>query len=345
MRLVSATASIFIDAPKEKVWEVLADDFAGIGKWASNVSHSQGFGPQIGGSPYNIRACEITAAGFDDTKEEILEYNADDFVLKYELSDGLPGFVKDALNTWTLEEQNGGTLLSGHTTMQATGVMGFMMNGLMKGATRKALENMCRELKYYVETGEPHPDKVAATEKEAKQHKKMRDKVISFTVSQEIAAPVDRVWQVIGEDFADVSNSHPKSPKSEWLLDYSEPQVGARRIMYMSANEKKYFIDKIAEWDPENYHLTIEVVDKKGYPINVEHTWVNMDAESLDANRTRLQIRFNYLTKPTFLKRLAKANLKKQFQEYIQAIDYHVMTGEIVTNENWKQIRKNYQAK
>lgn len=340
---VVATAETVINAPIKEVWTVLAEDWAGIGKWSSGVSHSQGFGEPIGGSAYSIRACEITAAGFDDTKEEILEFDSDNHMIKYVLADGLPGFVKDAINVWTLEETNEGTLIKGKTTMRATGIMGGMMKGIMKGATRKALASMARELKHYVETGELHPDKIASNEKIAKKDARMRKKVVSVEVEHEIDASADKVWEIIGEGFADIADSNPDCPHSEWAEGFDKAEAGAKRIMYMTdSREKKYFVDEIAKYDPENRHITIEVVNKKGFPLNVEYTWVNMDAVKISENKTLLKIRFNYLTKPRFLKGFAKGGMRKAFQKYAYGIDYHAETGEVVTEEKWKEIKHLY---
>lgn len=340
---VVATAETVIKAPIKDVWAILAEDWAGIGKWSSGVSHSQGFGEPIGGSDYTIRACEITAAGFDDTKEEILEYDAQNHLIRYELADGLPGFVKDAINVWTLEETSEGTLIKGKTTMRATGLMGFMMKGIMKSATRKALESMARELKHYVETGALHPDKIESNGKVAKKDAKMRKKVVVVEVEHEIDASADKVWEIIGEGFADIANSNPDCPHSEWAEGFDTAEVGAKRIMYMTdSREKKYFVDEIVKFDPENRHITIEVINKKGFPLNVEYTWVNMDAAKISENKTVLKIRFNYLTKPRFLKGLAKGGMRKAFQKYAHGIDYHAETGEVVTEEKWEEIKHLY---
>ncbi|WP_298542949.1 SRPBCC family protein [uncultured Aquimarina sp.] len=341
---VIATAETIINAPIKDVWSILAEDWAGIGKWSSGVSHSQGFGQPIGGSDYTIRACEITAAGFDDTKEQILEYDDQNYLLKYELADGLPGFVKDAINIWTLEETANGTLIKGKTTMRATGIMGVMMKGIMKGATRKALESMTRELKHYVETGELHPDKLASNKKVAKKEAKMRKKVAFVDVQQEIDAPAERVWEIIGTNFANIADSNPDCPYSEWADGYHKAEVGAKRIMYMTdSRDKKYFVDEIAKYDPANYHITIEITNKKGFgTLNINYTWVNMDVEKISENKTLLKIRFHYLTKPKFLKGLAKGSMRKGFQKYAYGIDYHAETGELVTEKKWKAIKHLY---
>lgn len=175
---VAAASEIYIDAPIEQVWEILAIDFGGIGKWASGVDRSTGSGEGINGATCSERACEISAVGFNDTKERILILDNDQHILRYTLFHGLPGFVKNAENEWQLKEQNGRTYVTAKTEMHATGLMGWMMRGFMRNSTKKVLNNMAEELKHYVETGNPHPRKVKAIAKfEKKETKKQAKKI------------------------------------------------------------------------------------------------------------------------------------------------------------------------
>lgn len=170
---IQASSSITIDASVEKIWEVLAVQFGDIGKWASGVDASEGSGEPIDGSTCSERACKISATGFSDTKERITVYDKDSYMLRYTLFHGLPGFVKDAFNTWILEPQDDTvTLVKAHTQMRATGIMGALMGGFMRKSTKKVLIEMCEELKYYVENGSPHPDKLKAIEKYNRKKKK-----------------------------------------------------------------------------------------------------------------------------------------------------------------------------
>ena len=337
-----ASSEILIHAPIEKVWEVLAEDFAGIGKWSSGVAHSQGFGEPIGDSPFRIRACEITAVGFDDTKEEILEFDKEAYLLRYSLFEGLPGFVKKAENTWKLEERADGTHVKGTTEMYASGILGATLKGMMKGATRKALQSMGEELKYYLEKGQVHPNKLAAQNKEVVKDQRKKKKVSSFVVQQVVEAPIQEVWKVIALDFAEVYKSNPNCYFSAFIEGFHTVEVGAQRIMYMSENRKKYLVDKLVEMDTVHHHLTIEVIDKKGFPIEPGYTWVNFDLEEIDEESTKLVIRFNYLTKPAFLRGMAQGSLKKQFQDYAWSINHHVKTGKVILASNLKEVKKSY---
>lgn len=163
---VKASAVINIKAPIEKIWQLLAVEFADIGKWASGVDASEGSGASINGSTCSERVCEINATGFSDTRERIIIYDKDGFILKYNLFHGLPGFVKDAFNTWQLvPKDDSTTLVKANTEMRATGIMGSLMKGFMARSTKKVLNAMCEELKYYTETGQPHPNKQKAIAK------------------------------------------------------------------------------------------------------------------------------------------------------------------------------------
>ena len=334
---VTARYEVLIDAPIDTVWQALAVDYGGIGKWASGVNHvveSSGEGLAA------YRSCEISAAGFNDTKEKIIRYEPEKYYFEYDLYEGLPSMVDYSVNKDKLEEKEGKTLWTSYNEMRVSGFFGLTMKGFMSKKLEDVLENKAHELKHYIETGKPHPNKATAIRKKEEKDAKMRKKMVSFEVVQEIDAPTENVWRVVAEDFGEVHKSHPVATYSQYLEGH-QAEIGVKRIMYMSENRKKYFVDKLARWE-SGKHLTIEVVEKKGFPIRPAYTWVNMDLDPLPGNRSRLKLRFNYLTRPAFLKGMAKGSLKKNFKEYAWAIDHHVRTGEEITSDNWKNIRKHY---
>ncbi|MEW7292408.1 SRPBCC family protein [Aquimarina sp. 2304DJ70-9] len=338
---IQATYKIEINAPIDKVWEVLAVDYAGIGKWASGVNHvveSSGEGITA------KRFCSISASGFNDTRERVIKFEPENHYFEYELYEGLPGFVKYSINKDKLVAKGNKTIWISTNDMRVGGFMGLTMKWMMRKQLTKVLENKAQELKYFVETGKPHSRKVNIMKNKAIKDTKMREKVMSVVVERDIDAPIDRVWEVYGKGFADISKSHPDCPHSEWSPGHDTAQEGAMRVMYMTdSRKKKYFVDKIAKYNPEKYHITIEIVDKKGYAnMNKEYTWVNMDAEEITEKKTRLKIRFNYLTKPKFFKGLAKGPLRKAFERYAYGIDYYAKTGEPVTKKKWKEIKHLY---
>ncbi|WP_437439846.1 SRPBCC family protein [Eudoraea algarum] len=338
---LQASYEIEIDAPIETVWNALAVDYGGIGKWASGVNHVVEFSGEGGDAK---RFCSISAAGFNDTRERVIKWEPENYYFEYELYEGLPGFVRYSINKDKLTPKGDKTIWTSYNDMRVGGFMGLTMKWMMRKQLTKVLQNKAEELKHFVETGEPHPRKVEIMGKKVSKDTKMRKKIAVVEVEQKIDTPVERVWEIIGEGFADVADSNPNCPYSEWSSGHNEPKVGAMRIMYMTNNrEKKYFVDKIAKYDPENHHITIEIVDKKGFGnLNIDYSWVNMDATKISNNKTLLKIRFNYLTRPRFFKSLAKAPMRKAFQRYAHGIDYHAKTGEKVTEQKWKKIRHLY---
>lgn len=173
--LVLARSEITLNAPIAKVWQMLAEDFAEIGKWSSGVDYSEGLGEGINGSKYAERACKISAAGFSDTKERILQYDKNR-TLRYSLYHGLPGFVISAENTWMFYKVNDVTTrIVGQTEMHVKGIMGFLFRGMMRSNLNRVLAEMAEEVKYYIENGTPHPQKIKAIAKyKKKQLKKHR---------------------------------------------------------------------------------------------------------------------------------------------------------------------------
>lgn len=169
---VNVDSLITINKSAKDVWSILADDYGGIGKWASGVNASEGVGNPIGGSNCSGRQCKISATGFSDTEEKILTYNKDNFILQYQLVHGLPGFVKNAINTFILTPVKDETKVNVNTIMDATGIPGMLMKGFMSRSTQKVLNHMLEELKHYIETGNVHPRKQKAIDKYQKKQKK-----------------------------------------------------------------------------------------------------------------------------------------------------------------------------
>ena len=326
---VTGRYQIMIDAPIDTVWKALAEDFGGIGKWASGVNHV------VSHSGYGITAtrfCEINAAGFNDTKERVIRFEPENYYFEYDLYEGLPGFVDYSINKEKLEERNGQTYWVTTNDMRVGGFFGLTMKGYMSKKLADVLEAKAHELKYFIETGRQHKNKLAAKAKKKKRQ--------LFVIEQTIDAPAERVWEVIAQDFDKVSDSHPVSPKSQFAEGTDEVKVGAQRIMYMAKNEKKYFVDKIVRLDEAERNLLINVEEAKGYPISFSN--VEFYADSLTSNSSKLTMIFSYQMKPRFLQKMAKGSLKKQLQAYVYAIDHHAETGEVITKESWKRIRKNY---
>ena len=152
-----------INAPIEKVWQVVGHEFADAYKWASNLKHSESLdSASLNGSSCTKRGCDID--GFGQITEKMLAYSNDEHLLSYKVTGGLPKFVIKAENTWKLSTASGGnTNVEIRMKMQTKGFMGWLMGGIMKRKTEKLLDRSLGELKYYVEIGKAHPRTLKAS--------------------------------------------------------------------------------------------------------------------------------------------------------------------------------------
>lgn len=154
--------SIEISAPIDHVWHVSAEEFGNISKWDSNVKASRSTNESVLGG----RVCDLYGRGNKKVVEELVAYDESAKSFAYAITEGLPGIVSSAINTWSHSPtEQGGTILTMRVEMKLTGVMAGLMKGPISKQMSKLLQTALEELKYYVETGEAHPRKSAANRK------------------------------------------------------------------------------------------------------------------------------------------------------------------------------------
>ncbi len=156
---LNVAQSIEIDVDVDELWHRTAEDYGGIHQWVSVVSDvisdpnapDQGLG--------QVRTC---VSPFGNTRETVVAYDEDRRVFAYAI-EGMPPIVTDPVNTWTITD-----LGSNRSAVEMR-----MSGGLVPGADAAAQQELesqleqllgmaAEELKHYVETGEPHPRKLAA---------------------------------------------------------------------------------------------------------------------------------------------------------------------------------------
>ncbi|MEL6150237.1 MAG: SRPBCC family protein [Chloroflexota bacterium] len=162
------SSTVVINAPAEKVWQVVAHDFAKIGEWASgveksviNVEAATPEGATVGG-----RVCSVP--GFGQIRETFTEYDEAGKTFTYEAT-GMPFFVTSAHNGWAVQAIDANTSrVSFNLEMNVLPLVGTLMAIPMKMQLTKLLDEATEELKYYVEIGEIHPRKQALIAKSAR---------------------------------------------------------------------------------------------------------------------------------------------------------------------------------
>ncbi len=147
----------------ESTWAVLGHDFAHPYKWASSVNHSEGHGKQLATTQCDERACQTVMGNI---REKLTHYSDENFHLAYIVTQGMPGMVKTATNDWKLTKSGSGkTKLKIKMEFVFQGILGFIMQPLMKIKLNKIAQEMVEDFGHYAENGKPHPRKLKAQNK------------------------------------------------------------------------------------------------------------------------------------------------------------------------------------
>lgn len=156
---------IVIEAPAERVWHVLGERFMHVGEWAAPIMSSC----PVGAAELAVgvtRACDVAPFGpvqAGVVKERLTAFEPARMSFEYEALEGMPAFVVRAVNRWRVERIDASrSRLRIHATLTLRGPMrllGFVVRWQLQSGGARVAE----ELKHFVETGKPHPRKVAAT--------------------------------------------------------------------------------------------------------------------------------------------------------------------------------------
>lgn len=155
----SFKAQIKIGAPKERVWDVLAD-VGNIYKWNPGVTHSYSTSAEASGEGAS-RHCDVQSGPIKGYLEERAFDWREGEGFKIKVSDSsLP--VKRIIVQFAVRSDGGQTVVEVSPEFQLKyGVLGVVMERLMFGPQfRKGMAGLLAGLKHYVETGEEVAKKV-----------------------------------------------------------------------------------------------------------------------------------------------------------------------------------------
>ncbi len=155
---------IIVNAPAEKVWEVLGRDFANVGNWATLVSHSEANteAPVVNNSPVGGRFCNTSLGKIS---EEFTAY--DDQNMSFSFKGVITSIMfNNLINTSKVTAIDDNTSEVTATPNIELTFLGTLMFPLIKLQLSKAVSGGLDDLKYYVENGKPSPAKLAAIQKQ-----------------------------------------------------------------------------------------------------------------------------------------------------------------------------------
>ena len=159
--------SIEIEAPAERVWRIIGEEFDRVGEWATPVPHSAAAArqPINADAPVAGRTCETSVAGFPSLNETLTAYDDAQRTLAFEIVEGMPGFVSEARNEWRIDELGPNrTQVTLDGRIETRGV-GRIMAPIMRFQLNRAIDQTVEDLQVYAATGEVSARKRRSLEK------------------------------------------------------------------------------------------------------------------------------------------------------------------------------------
>ncbi|WP_299433539.1 SRPBCC family protein [uncultured Aquimarina sp.] len=157
--------AISIDAPAEKVWEVLWNEYEQVCDWASTVNHSEK--RKISNSSHGGRSCHSTWGEISEIIEEVDEEN-----MRYTYyADGLPAMMKSARNTWKVKQKSVNTSeVSIDLEIELATIPKALMSWMIVPKMKKDIIQTMVDLRYFIETGKQTAAKLKSDVKYFKKH-------------------------------------------------------------------------------------------------------------------------------------------------------------------------------
>ncbi|MEM7601686.1 MAG: SRPBCC family protein [Verrucomicrobiota bacterium] len=158
---VMITSSRPISASKDKVWELAAVRLGEVSEWASTVSHAETNLPDGKVAVGAERGCNTAFGMF---KETVVTFDEAKGLFGYRVEgEGMPPFVTNAVNTWTIEPMGADrSVLTMNFVIEIAPGTPPPAVGFVKGAYAGAVETSIEEFAFWVENGKAHPRKLSA---------------------------------------------------------------------------------------------------------------------------------------------------------------------------------------
>jgi len=169
-------------------------------------------------------------------------------------------------------------------------------------------------------------------------------KVQKFKVSKVIDVPAQELWSVVGEDYGKIAYSHPKIIASDYIDGSLKAGEGVQRVCYFNEKQTQFLKEEMVNYSPENMSFTNKVFQAGKFPVDPDYTRAVYHVKDLGNGKSEFSFDMQYRTKPAFMGAMSKGKFKKLINDYFIAVEHYAKTGEEVTKENFKDIKKQYVA-
>jgi len=151
---------VSINAPAEKVWDIVGHNFAKIGNWDASVSSSivSSDLPKVNGSPYGGRVCETS---FGRINEKFTAYDEKEMTFSFQGDISSPIFsnVLNTVQVFSVSANQSRIIASPNVDLT---FLGKVMSPLIKAGLGSAIKKGLEDLKYYSEHNKISPRKIAS---------------------------------------------------------------------------------------------------------------------------------------------------------------------------------------
>lgn len=167
-------------------------------------------------------------------------------------------------------------------------------------------------------------------------------KVKTFYVERVIDLPAEAIWKIVGEDYGSIAYSHPKIVNSKYINGSLKAQEGAERVCNFNEEGTQFLHEKMKDYDPANMQFTNVVFHAGKFPVDPDYTQAVYKVEALNDNQCKISFDMQFRTKPAMMGAMMKGSFKGLVEDYLMSVEHHARTGEKVTQDNFKEIKKQY---
>ncbi len=167
-------------------------------------------------------------------------------------------------------------------------------------------------------------------------------KVKTLSAEKILPFSAEKIWAILGEDYGAIAKSHPRIIESNYINGTLKAGEGAERVCYFNEKHTQYLKEKMIDYDPENFAFTNTIYQVGKFPLDYDNTRGYWKVVPITDNSSKIVFNGTLRTKPAFMGGMMKKQFTKLIEDYFIAIEHHLSTGEDVTKENFKSVKKQY---
>lgn len=161
--------------------------------------------------------------------------------------------------------------------------------------------------------------------------------VVKSEFKETINASKESVWKVLFDQYGDIHQHNPTMISSHYLNDATQGALNCVRSCRFS--EKLFLEEKISDIE-ENKRITITVT-KHNFPF-IKDMSATYELISLSSQKTEIHMTSFVSSSPSFMIHLMKGQMGKPLLKHLFGMKYYIETGNTVSMDNYKSIKKNY---